>query len=589
MLPSPLMQRLPWLLAALLPVLPSSSPSPETSFYNTVAALLAWGGALLVRGRMLVTPVEVGSLWAGMAGCLLYGVLLFAGEGTRVLALGVACIALGWAVGRHSDLRSQAMDGLSCGYALAALTGLLLCSLQFFAPDWTGNAWVAASQVAGRAVGNLRQPNLQATMMIWGAIAAAWLAGQHAWASRAFPFLLSGAVFTVAMTGSRTGMVLTGLLALWGALDGCQPRPVRRWLMAAPLLLLTSLAALWAWAHLAGGSYFVETRVHSSSDISSSRFAIWSNTLELIRAEPWTGVGWGNFNFAWTLTAFDKRPVAFFDHTHNLLLQLAVELGIPATLAIGLLFAAWLWRFRGALVRPEPGLAATARTALAMLGAVLFHSLLEYPLWYAYFLLPSAFLLGLYAGLGTPVRIRAKEVPGSDSAHERGASPPGRGASALGWFLIAAGAMTLLGTLYAVWDYQRITQIFAPYGAAGARPLAERIRDGQQSHLFGAHADYAAVTMAARPSEVFESFERPLHRLIDARLMIAYARALAEHGERDKAVYVAQRLREFRHPLGDEFFAVCKTQPPAGTARPSFQCETTPVQLSYRDFQSPGS
>ena len=80
------------------------------------------------------------------------------------------------------------------------------------------------------------------------------------------------------------------------------------------------------------------------SDISSSRFGIWSNTLALIAAHPWAGVGFGEFNFAWSLTPFPGRPTAFFDHTHNLPLQLAVELGLPlATLVIVLLLAA-LWR-----------------------------------------------------------------------------------------------------------------------------------------------------------------------------------------------------------------------------------------------------
>ena len=142
------------------------------------------------------------------------------------------------------------------------------------------------------------------------------------------------------------------------------------------------------------------------------------------------------------------------------------------------------------------------------------------------------------------------------------------------------GAVMVLGSLYAIWDYQRIVQIFSPYGAAGQRPLHERIQRGQQSRLFGHHADYAAVTTAAHPSEVFDAFERPLHNLIDARLMVAYAKALAERGETDKAIYVAQRLREFKHPLGKEFFAICDAPPEPLP----FQCETKPVHLTFEDF-----
>jgi O-antigen ligase len=36
----------------------------------------------------------------------------------------------------------------------------------------------------------------------------------------------------------------------------------------------------------------------SEVDISSSRFAIWSNTLAMIAQQPWLGVGFGNFSSA---------------------------------------------------------------------------------------------------------------------------------------------------------------------------------------------------------------------------------------------------------------------------------------------------
>jgi hypothetical protein len=66
---------------------------------------------------------------------------------------------------------------------------------------------------------------------------------------------------------------------------------------------------------------------------------------------------------------------------------------------------------------------------------------------------------------------------------------------------------------------------------------------------------------------------------VDARLMIAYARSLAEHGDVDKARFVVERLKEFRNPMGDGFLATCKEEPEAGDDLP-FQC--TPPQRSYR-------
>ena len=50
-------------------------------------------------------------------------------------------------------------------------------------------------------------------------------------------------------------------------------------------------------------------------------------------------MGYGEVNQAWTLTPFPNRPVAFFDHTHNVVLQWAVELGLPAAIVLSLLVA----------------------------------------------------------------------------------------------------------------------------------------------------------------------------------------------------------------------------------------------------------
>ena len=64
-----------------------------------------------------------------------------------------------------------------------------------------------------------------------------------------------------------------------------------------------------------------------------------------------------------------------------------------------------------------------------------------------------------------------------------------------------------------------------------------------------------------------KAFERAPHYLLDARLMIAWAKALEERGELDKARYVAARLKEFRNPEPAEFFA--RVRRPSAAARRS--------------------
>jgi hypothetical protein len=297
------------------------------------------------------------------------------------------------------------------------------------------------------------------------------------------------------------------------------------------------------------------------SDISSSRFAIWSNTLSLIRQQPWFGVGWGEFNFAWTLTPFPDRPIAFFDHTHNLILQLVVELGIPIGLTVVAVLAIALWQaFRRSWAdTSENGVYASSAFVMVLLMGI--HSMLEYPLWYAYFLLPTAFAWGYALGRPEP------------AATATTARWPSR-------LLSFAGLLMILGSFWALHDYLIVSRIFEPRG--DTRPLQVRIAEGQRSILFGYHADYAATTTTEPPSAAWPAFKRATHNLLDTRLMIAWARALNEKGYVDHARHLAARLREFRHPEAEPFFAPCTASPPPQPL--PFQCTPPSRVINWREF-----
>ena len=198
-------------------------------------------------------------------------------------------------------------------------------SLRRTVPD---GDWIARSGLVGRAVGNLRQPNHLSSLLLWSAIAVVPLL-ELGRLRRGLGWALFALMsFAVVLTASRTGVLGVGLLALWGLLDRRLSRPTRVLLLLSPLLYALAWLGLAAWAEASRHAFGGETRL-AEADLSGSRFGIWANTLELIRQQPWTGVGFGEFNLAWTLTPFPGRPVAFFDHTHNLPLQLAVELGLP--------------------------------------------------------------------------------------------------------------------------------------------------------------------------------------------------------------------------------------------------------------------
>ena len=572
--------RVPWPAAAVaavaLPTAVAWNLPPSATFFNQAIALVGWGVALTVaamglsardvpasRGSMAVLGALAVSIATALAAPL-HGApwsLAFSAAGTVAIA-GVVC-----AVGAAAA-RTERAETVFLGFAIAlAVAGVLSSAvglLQVFTPDRLDGVWVAIASIPGRATGNLRQPNHLSSLLLWSIVAFVWL-GESRTLWRALAWTLAAAcLFVVVLTGSRTGALGMVTLALWGLLDGRLARTTRALLAFAPLWYWLSWLGMRWWAATGEVAFGAAKRFDAAGDFSASRFGIWSNALELIRQHPWFGVGFGEFNFAWSLTPFPGRPIEFFDHAHNIVLNLLAEMGVPlGGLVIGLLLFGLWHALRNAVAqgRDSAERYPHQRAAFVIVVLVSVHSMLEYPLWYAYFLLPTAFAFGLCL---------ERPRPRDDAVDDRpGVTRP---------LVIASMAVVLLGSL-AAFDYMRVVAIFAPPNDAA--PLETRIAKGRESVLFGHHADYAAGTVVQHPGVVLYTFDRSTHFLLDMRLAGAWAAALHERGETDKARWLAARMREFRGQSAG-FFAPCED--PAPAEKP-FQCSPPARTYTVDDFR----
>lgn len=562
--------------AAALPSLLAHSTSPSPTFLNQALAFALWPALLLVaeprwrlRGALCLLAALL-LLMLAAVGSSAFGALPFPLGLSAIATLGAALLMTLGGSGLRARADAEPLFAAFCwGWIIAGAINIAIALLQVFAPGLADGEWLAASAYPGRAVGNLRQPNHLSSLLLWHCIAVIALhelGRLRRWFAAA---LLALGVFAVVLTASRTGLVSVVLLAVWGVLDRRLSKPARVLLCVAPVAYLVSWELMAKWATLTQQAFGGSERL-AETDISSSRFAIWRDTLEMIRQQPWLGVGWGEFNFAWTLTPLPQRPVAFFDHTHNLPLQLAVELGLPlALLVLGLLVWA-LWQAASRAWRTDGALGAAQRCAVLMVVMIGLHSLLEYPLWYSYFLLPAAWVFG-FALQGDPQRATAADAPP--------VLPPA--APRLN-VLVVAALVTIGGAAMSVVDYWRVMVIFSPSDSGTS--LERRIAVGQRSVFFAHHADYAAVTSDIPQADPEHAFDRVPHYLLDTRLMMTWARALAAQGRIDEARHLAARLREFRKPDAVEFFKDCPTAAQAPAPGLPFQCELPQRRLTWRDF-----
>ena len=516
--------------------------TPLVAIVHQIAAVLGWGLVLLMApapAPTWATLRAVGPLLAALAlvamGCLATILSGHLPSPPGAAMLGV--ILLSGAVALHgASAGTTASEDWFLPFAIAlviaGVLGAFIADIQIFAVHLADNFWIAIPGDAGRATGNIGQPNQFGDVLVWALTGLVALAEHPARTHpRALParagmscvmlFVLLGIV----LTGSRTALVSLAMLAAWGLLDRQLERFTRVALAVAPgvAIVLGILVRMNTDATLF-------TRAAAGADVTSFRLDIWNDTLGMIGAQPWTGVGWGQFNFAWTLTPFASRLAGLVDNAHDLPLQLAAELGIPVAATIFGLLLWSVWRPLQRVRRLAGARGTAARCALMMILVIGFHSLLEYPLWYAYLLFPAAWAWGLLLGAGT-----AREA----STPAIAAAPPSRAWRAMG-LLMGVAAVSAWA------DYRIVVPLYAP--AQASSPLDERIHDGQASPLFSYLAEYAAVTSVRPTPRMLPVVRRSAHVLLNGPLLYGWANLLQAQGESDKARYLAARLREFGLP-----------------------------------------
>ena len=574
--------------ALIAPPVLAYNRTPSATQLNELVCVLGWGLCLVTasraptagarQGAVTTLFAALGLMCAAIVGSWTFGSLPMSLALPPLLCLVAACFvaALGARVAQGGGRDGlQAFAPFAIGMVAIGVISALIAVIQVYIPKWADGVVIAQTGIAGRAVGNLRQSNHLASLLVWSAIALVPLVE---W--RRLPRWLGGVLLVlimvaVVLSGSRTGLYAgAGVLVLWGLVDGRLSGSTRIALLATLVFPLGVLSWPWLSTHFSFIPHAVGAATRGA-DGDSSHFAIWKNVVEMIRQQPLQGVGWGEFNFAWTLTPFPHRPTAFFDHTHDLVLQLVVELGIPlALLVLGLMVWALVQGMRRAwATQGEAGHG--ARAAWMMILMIAIHSLDEYPLWYAYFLLPAAWAWGFTLGSG-PAPETLSGVVGSPPVEPGKLIRLGSEGNALRWFGGAMVAVALVST----WDYWRVSTIFVD--DAGLAPLKERIQAGQTSPFFAHHADYADATTADPPSQALGALEHTTHSLLDSRLMMAWATALSESGQTERARYLVARLKEFDKADSEEFFAPCAD---ASVSPKPFQCQPDAPGLTWRDFR----
>jgi O-antigen ligase len=455
---------------------------------------------------------------------------------------GVLAIVKVGAGGRHAVTNALAWGLLAAG-AINAVVGLM----QYYNLADTLLPWIT-SPSSGKAWGLLRQRNQFATLISISFIAALWL---HA-ASDSRRMRTGLAVVTVvlitatAASGSRTGLLQLALVAVVAGFAAWKERrftsvpsstrclpPPSALLAMLPLYfalnwLLPQLAAIGTSHKAVASAGALVHRLQPTALGNESRLTLWHNVLSLIAERPFTGWGWGELSYAHFMAVYPgPRFPVLLDNAHNLPLHLAVELGIPAAV---LVCGGFLWLVISA--RPWRERDPNRLMAWGLVGVILVHSLLEYPLWYG----PFQLVFGLCLGMLWPAR-----AGGEPASKKKTWLPDGRKLSAL------ASIVLLSFVVYAAWDYTRISQIYLPRDERLPPWQDDTLAKVRDSWLFARQVDFAELTLTPVTHEnaarMHALAERTLHFSPEPRVIVKLIESAELSGREGEARLIAERFR----------------------------------------------
>jgi O-antigen ligase len=287
---------------------------------------------------------------------------------------------------------------LLAGTELSALAGVL----QHYRLHSFLDAAIALKKSAA-VFGNLGQPNHFADYITLGLVSLGLLASH--WKLRVWQTTVLAAplLFVLVLSGSRAPwlylLCLAGLAYVWQRREvSCRPLLYFSLLMLAGFGLM-HLAVLIPW--LAGpGSTVTSLDRMSSNGIASFatggdiaiRLNIWREAGLMLAQFPMLGIGFGQFawhHFLLGPSLGSMHLTGMYNNAHNLVMQLAAETGLSGLLIFAATLSPLAWRISKAPRTPY------LWWGCGLLVVVGVHSLLEYPLWYAYFLGIAAVTLGV--------------------------------------------------------------------------------------------------------------------------------------------------------------------------------------------------
>ncbi len=426
-------------------------------------------------------------------------------------------------------------------HLLAGLLSVIMQLIQITGIDATPAVMFIAreSQPFMRPYANVAQPN-QLALLFCFSLASVWYLYQrrffNQWASVVVVLVL---LMGLALTQSRIGWMIVPAFALVHMFKTQDERSISRWFLVVMVLLYAAL--VFGLPIMGQHVGFASGSVAEHIGGRSERMVLMQQAWHMATQHPWLGVGWFGFGPEQVRIAADFGSTTYAEHSHNLILNLAAELGFPATILICLGLAWWAIQcfFIKAVTVP-------IRFAGLFFVAVFVHSMVEFPLWYAFVLIPVGILMGMVHQLRWPSEGVLLGRPAKSVIT-----------------VILGGAFLFMALI--TWDYQRVTAGFRVLRWQQSGYVVDISPSERPAFtLFPQFFDYFKLTkMVAREgmSDTDIAFaERMSHRFGYVHVLSKMAEIYTLNGKPEQAARTMQTLQRL-HPIAyPEYYDYWKAQ-----------------------------
>ena len=286
----------------------------------------------------------------------------------------------------NGDLK-EVSSALACLFVTASTVSVVFQHVQLINLNWYPYVMPLTHDRNPRPFANMAQPNLLALVHCFALAAVWWLYLTRKFKPWAAITLAVVILLGLTLTQSRIAWMIVPLfLAL------CWHQPGEHARVSKPLLVMLLILYVGMIVYLPFIWSFFGIPMDSSGHRAGQtgvRVILWEQAWLMSSLHPWFGVGWYQFGEQQVILSTLFKPGEYNSYAHNIVLSFAAEIGWPLTIVI---FAAVTYWFYICCIKRWENI--EVRFLSLLLLALFIHSLVEFPLWDGFMLMPFGVVVG---------------------------------------------------------------------------------------------------------------------------------------------------------------------------------------------------